>query len=777
MIFYLHVGMPKTGTTTIQAFLESNRDRLAERGIVVPRATGFQNHRKLTAYALDDESLDHTRRMMGLLSPDQLAQFRRRLQKKLAAEAAAWPADSRVVMSGENMSQLRQPQELARLHELLAPHGAEAIRIVVYLRRQDLFYLSSYSQQIKAGRSTHWSELAFDAKKRLYDYVRFLAPWSAQFGKENIVVRAFERSQFVNHDLLSDFLSTIGADSDLSAYEIPETQNQSLDAQTAEYLRQMNPHFPRYIDNVVSPVRRELVAAMEVISSGPKLRMAADFASSFLSQFEHSNATIARDYLGREDGILFREVPEDAGETPPMLSVEQSIEISAKLWARAYGKTAPVVAEPAMTTEPADPPEPAAGEKQARKRQRKQRAAEQAQGQIPSDADTPPAEASWASVTLRKPLSIYAQPQMPVGVHQLSDDIACEVLAERQVKRHTHIRGSYPAAYPFETEFVAGPVLVFKMLGGYTDPQIGVTIARDGSPVRESAVVERLIDTYAGEREGQSLRCWSNAASEIVLPIATQRKENYCRWWLDSISKIFIASRSSLLGEDFARGNIKLLSPQPSSPFQQQSLEMLRSRLPLPWMNVDAKTPLIAATAANSPGITFGGGQNLGALTDEYSQYLQQLLLGPELPERPPGGDLLYVSRNDSGMRRILNEEQLLPGLRDLGFNIVMPAELSLLEQLLLFRNARVIVSAHGAGLTNLLFSQPGTSLVEIFPEGGVHGSAFLRICSHRDFDYYFIVGDAVATKQSAKNPNNADIVIDVASSLALIRDVVWNRS
>ncbi|WP_428311545.1 hypothetical protein [Hydrocarboniphaga sp.] len=333
MTFYLHIGMPKTGTTTIQAFLERNRDLLASRGVIVPRATGSQNHRKLTAYALDDTELDHTRRMLGLLSADKVAQFRLKLDRKLSAEAAGWPAGNSIVVSGENMSQLRQPAELMRLRDLLSPLTAGQIKVVIYLRRQDLFYLSSYSQHIKAGGTRHWSEMVGDAKKRLYDYTRFLKPWAEHFGEANIVVRPFERSQFAKQDLLSDFLSVIGLDGELSGFDIPETQNQSLDAQTAEYLRLMNPQFPRYIDDVVNLSRRELVRAMEAISTGPKLRMAPEFAHSFLSQFSGSNAEVARRYLGREDGFLFREKPDDCGESAPQLSVDQAISISAKLWA------------------------------------------------------------------------------------------------------------------------------------------------------------------------------------------------------------------------------------------------------------------------------------------------------------------------------------------------------------------------------------------------------------------------------------------------------------
>jgi capsular polysaccharide biosynthesis protein len=124
-------------------------------------------------------------------------------------------------------------------------------------------------------------------------------------------------------------------------------------------------------------------------------------------------------------------------------------------------------------------------------------------------------------------------------------------------------------------------------------------------------------------------------------------------------------------------------------------------------------------------------------------------------------------------MRRLLNEESLLPSLRNLGFEIIRPGEMPLTTQIEKFRKAKVVLAPHGAGLTNILFCRPDTTLIEIFPRGGVHGSMFMRTASQRGFDYYFVVGDSVATVWSETNPNNADIVLDPESFLSFVRQVI----
>lgn len=75
----------------------------------------------------------------------------------------------------------------------------------------------------------------------------------------------------------------------------------------------------------------------------------------------------------------------------------------------------------------------------------------------------------------------------------------------------------------------------------------------------------------------------------------------------------------------------------------------------------------------------------------------------------------LYLTRGDAPSRRILNEHAVIDVLSNYGFETVQPETLSYLEQVSLFSEAGMIVGAHGAGLTNMLFCQPGFSAVELF--------------------------------------------------------------
>jgi len=74
----------------------------------------------------------------------------------------------------------------------------------------------------------------------------------------------------------------------------------------------------------------------------------------------------------------------------------------------------------------------------------------------------------------------------------------------------------------------------------------------------------------------------------------------------------------------------------------------------------------------------------------------------------------IILSRGTSNTRRWLNEKQCLQLLDSLDFKIIDPSNLSLSLQVELFSNAEIIIGPHGAGLTNIIFCNPGTKVMEI---------------------------------------------------------------
>jgi capsular polysaccharide biosynthesis protein len=132
-------------------------------------------------------------------------------------------------------------------------------------------------------------------------------------------------------------------------------------------------------------------------------------------------------------------------------------------------------------------------------------------------------------------------------------------------------------------------------------------------------------------------------------------------------------------------------------------------------------------------------------------------------PERDPNAPkLLYVSRRAATRRRLANELELEPHLKKLGFSIVQPERLGLVEQVKLFSAAECIVAPHGAGLTNIVFAPPGAHLVELFhPDAkAVCYQELAGLCGLR---YSRLTG------QRSGSPKTADFTIDVQELLDLV--------
>ncbi len=82
------------------------------------------------------------------------------------------------------------------------------------------------------------------------------------------------------------------------------------------------------------------------------------------------------------------------------------------------------------------------------------------------------------------------------------------------------------------------------------------------------------------------------------------------------------------------------------------------------------------------------------------------------------GSRRIYISRNDSKRRRIVNEDVLVAALEKEGFEILELSAFSLKEKIDIFSSAEIVVGCHGAGLADLAFAPSGCRVIEIFDPG-----------------------------------------------------------
>jgi len=94
----------------------------------------------------------------------------------------------------------------------------------------------------------------------------------------------------------------------------------------------------------------------------------------------------------------------------------------------------------------------------------------------------------------------------------------------------------------------------------------------------------------------------------------------------------------------------------------------------------------------------------------------------------------IYLSRDDSKYRRVLNENEFLTLNPD--FQKIVLSEYSIFEQLSICNNADIIISPHGAGLTNIICCRPGTRIIEINTQSMIPLTHFSQIAKALNLNY-----------------------------------------
>ena len=195
---FLHIGLPKTGTTSIQAYCLKNRRHLGQNGILYP-TTGLQGpgHMKLSAAFI---SMFQKRRGVVEDQADNsgFSKYSQSLKKEIAS--AASNIDS-MLISSERFS-IVQGEGLERLIDTF-----ENMRVqpILYLRRQDLLAESLHAQAYRVRSPYFRPENLLQPQKTTFRFWDLVEIWRNAFGADNLIVRKFQK-----RSVTFDFLEALG---------------------------------------------------------------------------------------------------------------------------------------------------------------------------------------------------------------------------------------------------------------------------------------------------------------------------------------------------------------------------------------------------------------------------------------------------------------------------------------------------------------------------------------------------------------------------------------
>lgn len=292
--------------------LHENREWLEHRGYCYPR-NGYLyiNHQPL-AWSLIKRVYDeagggyweHARRYANLeASPDE---YWARLRDEIEESPA-----SRFVISAE---ELGVEWDLSTMTKYFRQYVAGLnVKIVVYFRRQDEFLQALYNEAVK-GKETRFSGTFWDYVQPILDVggadCGYIADaWARTVGRENVIVRAYEKEQ-LPEGLEKDFLSAIEVPDAGDIRIAPGRDNPRLMLWALKLLRRLN----RY--DSLAPYHGYIVDLLKLVASdrrpfSPHGLLDHDTSIQLYERFVETNRRVAIEYMNRPNGRLFWKTSEE----------------------------------------------------------------------------------------------------------------------------------------------------------------------------------------------------------------------------------------------------------------------------------------------------------------------------------------------------------------------------------------------------------------------------------------------------------------------------------
>lgn len=294
MKLFIHIGQPKTGSTSIQKSLLLNREALKKNGIALFDCLSNKDDKKLACYCFDDEKNSREKEAAGITTGPKLAGFRRNLKNDMSKEIVSNECRSWVI-SSESLTELESESEKLRLKHLLSEFFSEIV-LIGYFRKQDAHILSGYSQKVKSGE---YSSLnipdVLKLRRKKYNYPDFIESWEKVFGSGCFIPRVFHPDVLVKGSPVLDFYQIIGASDIEENTEL--FSNQSLSDGAIESLKLINRILSENGVVLSSEDRAELIETISKNTLEEQMKLSSEDLNLIREEVSANNKVFLADYF------------------------------------------------------------------------------------------------------------------------------------------------------------------------------------------------------------------------------------------------------------------------------------------------------------------------------------------------------------------------------------------------------------------------------------------------------------------------------------------------
>lgn len=206
---------------------------------------------------------------------------------------------------------------------------------------------------------------------------------------------------------------------------------------------------------------------------------------------------------------------------------------------------------------------------------------------------------------------------------------------------------------------------------------------------------------------------------------------NFCHWMVDILPSIGLFQQSGFCFKSTDRFFVQ----NANSKFQRECLHHFGIR-DEQILVVAKHSPYIQAEELIVPFFSNAMALTMGSWVQKF---LKTSFLN-EANRSPIKAKKLYLARPQDARngRPMPNEPELIEHLERRGFTAIRPEHFSVSEQAEIFAQADVVIAAHGAALTSIVFCRPGTSIIELY--GDYMASSFWAtsaICGLHYLNHY----------------------------------------
>nr|WP_253945000.1 glycosyltransferase 61 family protein [Paenibacillus sp. NEAU-GSW1] len=240
------------------------------------------------------------------------------------------------------------------------------------------------------------------------------------------------------------------------------------------------------------------------------------------------------------------------------------------------------------------------------------------------------------------------------------------------------------------------------------------------------------------------------------LPHHTTRTHNiFGHWFFDILPRIHLLEKSGVAIDHYIIGKLHY-------PFQYESLKMIG----IPMHKVIEVEKLdfhMTAKILLAPAVPVV----LGKCPPWASSFIVDRLKHDQHIPKASGYERIYITREDTPMRHVANEDEVWQLLQPLGFRKIVLTPLTTAEKIAIFSCARTIVAPYGSGSINVAFCEPGASYIEL-SLSNVTDNYFWKLCGHAGVRFFELICPIEQPPKPIAGTDN--MIVDIAKLTRLLQ-------